>query len=503
MAVPYWLRSPLNTKLTIALIGIIIISGLGMLFSTQYWMNRYHEESTQKLNASIAMYINDEYQLLSGGENEVNLEAIRQLSQQAMVINPMVEAYLLDTNGEVIAHSQQGNLERSRINLSPIKLFITGKTDLPIYAQDPKSLKKPTVFSATELRVDGQLQGYLYVVLGSSLYENVSALVSKSYSANMMIMCIALISLVALIMGALVFRMILSRLRSLTQQICSFTQEHSSKTVSCEQVHMQAHNSDEIRLLSETFEDMSDEIRRQLQLLKEADQTRRELISNVSHDLRTPLASIQGYLETLIIKDNKLTEEQRRYYLDTAMLSSKRLSDLVSELFELSKLESPTTSPSIETFSLTELIYDTMQEFELELHRKEIKWQLKSPMENVSVTADISLIQRVFENLIRNAVAYTPTHGSITLEIAPDTEQQFNPVKVRVIDSGAGIAEEDLPHIFNRFYANPDKSRKGSESNGLGLAIVKRILDLHESTISVESKLNQGTTFVFELPAAA
>lgn len=185
------------------------------------------------------------------------------------------------------------------------------------------------------------------------------------------------------------------------------------------------------------------------------------------------------------------------------MLSSKRLSDLVSELFELSKLESPTTSPSIETFSLTELIYDTMQEFELELHRKEIKWQLKSPMENVSVTADISLIQRVFENLIRNAVAYTPTHGSITLEITPDTEQQFNPVKVRVIDSGAGIAEEDLPHIFNRFYANPDKSRKGSESNGLGLAIVKRILDLHESTISVESKLNQGTTFVFELPAAA
>ncbi len=503
MAVPYWIKSPLNTKLTIALIGIVIMSGLAMLLSTQYWMNRYHEESTQKLNASIAMYINDEYQLLSRGENVVNLEAIKRLSQQAMVINPMVEAYLLNTRGEIIAHSQEENIKTARINLEPIKQFITGNTDLPIYAQDPKSLSKPTVFSATELRVDGQLQGYLYVVLGSSLYDNISSLVSKSNSANMMIMSIALISLVALIMGALVFRMILSRLRLLTQQICSFTKEHSSKTVMCEQVHMPAHNSDEIGLLTETFEDMSDEIRRQFQLLKEADQTRRELISNVSHDLRTPLASIQGYLETLIIKDDILTEEQRKYYLDIAMLSSKRLSELVSELFELSKLESPTTSPNIETFSLTELIYDTMQEFELELERKEINWQLKSPKENISVTADISLIQRVFENLIRNAMTYTPTHGLITLEIAPDTDQRFNPVKVRVMDSGAGIAEEDLPHIFNRFFANPDTSRKESESNGLGLAIVKRILDLHDSTIHVESKLNQGTTFEFELPAAA
>lgn len=82
MAVPYWIKSPLNTKLTIVLISIVIISGLAMLLSTQYWMNRYHEESTQKLNASIAMYINDEYQLLSGGKNVVNLAAIKQLSQQ-------------------------------------------------------------------------------------------------------------------------------------------------------------------------------------------------------------------------------------------------------------------------------------------------------------------------------------------------------------------------------------------------------------------------------------
>lgn len=504
MALPYWIKSPLNTKLAIALIAIVIASGIAMLISTQYWMNRYHEESNQKLNASIAMYINDEYQLLSGQENTVNLTAIKQLSRQAMIINPMVETYLLDRTGRVIAHSQPDeNILNTVIGLEPIEQFIAGNQGLPIYAQDPKSPDKLKVFSASELRIDGELQGYLYVVLGSSEHENIAALASKSHSGGMMIVSIALVSLMAILTGILVFRMILSRLHQLTHEICSFTQEHSNHKTSCDKEIMASQSSDEIRLLTTTFKDMSEEIRSQFQLLKESDQTRRELISNVSHDLRTPLASIQGYLETLIIKGKNLSEREQQQYLDTAMNSSKRLNNLVGELFELSKLESPTTLPNIETFSLTELIYDTMQEFELELKHKGISWQLKSPLKNIAVTADISLIQRVFENLVRNAIAYTPMNGNITFETEQDALRPYQPIKVRIIDTGAGIDQEDLPHIFNRFYANADKSRKGTDSNGLGLAIVKRILDLHNSTIRVESKPNRGTKFEFELPTAA
>lgn len=504
MTLPYWIKSPLKTKLTIALIVIVICSGVGMLLSTQYWMNRYHEESIQKLNSSIAMYISDEYQLLSGQENNVNLEAIKQLSEQAMIINPMVEAYLLDTQGNIIAHGQGTEaIKRTRIELAPIKQFITGRQELPIYAQDPKALNKFKVFSATELKIEGKSHGYLYVVLGGSLYNNILTLISKSYSGSMMIMSIALISIMVALTGALVFSLILSRLKALTARMCHFTQQHSGADTSCEHSHTGQQNSDEITLLSKTFDEMSAEISLQFNLLKESDQTRRELISNVSHDLRTPLASIQGYLETLLIKDGSLSEAERRHHLKTALNSSKRLSNLVGELFELSKLESPATSPNIEKFSLTELIYDTMQEFELELQDKKIGWRLNSPQGNVIVTADISLIQRVFENLIRNAIAYTPVQGSITLEMDTGSKQSYQPVKVRIIDSGAGIAEEDLPHIFNRFYANPDKSRKGTESNGLGLAIVKRILDLHNSVIHVQSKPSEGTVFEFELPSAA
>ena len=504
MTLPYWIKSPLNTKLAIALIGIVFASGVFMLLSTQYWMNRFHEESIQKLNASIAMYINDEYQLLSSRENSVNLDAIKQLSQQAMIINPMVEAYLLDRNGNVIAHGQeQGKIKQTHIDLAPIRQFIsTTSNELPIYAQDPKANNQHKVFSATELRIDGELHGYLYVVLGSSLYEDITALASKSYSASMLIVNIALISLLAVLCGVLVFRMILNRLHNLTHQICNFTQEHT-KGVACDKTESDVKSTDEIALLTSTFEEMSDEINRQFQLLKESDQTRRELISNVSHDLRTPLASIQGYLETLIIKDKSLTEEQRQYYLNTAMCSSKRLSNLVGELFELSKLEAATTSPNIENFSLTELVYDTMQEFELELQNKGITWRLESPQENISVTADISLIQRVFENLVRNAIAHTSTSGEITFVLEQNAEQQYKPIKVSIMDNGVGIGQEDLPHIFNRFYANADKSRKGTESNGLGLAIVKRILDLHNCPIRVESKPDQGTKFEFELPSAA
>ena len=104
---------------------------------------------------------------------------------------------------------------------------------------------------------------------------------------------------------------------------------------------------------------------------------------------------------------------------------------------------------------------------------------------------------------MRNAIAYTPRQGSIRFELEPGTFSAGAPAKVRIIDSGAGISESDLPHIFNRFYTNPDRSREGTTSTGLGLAIVKRILDLHKSEIRVESQLNQGTRFEFELPLAA
>lgn len=500
------ISSTLGTRLAIALIAIVIISAISMLFVSQHLMKSYHEELTQKLNASIAMYISEEHQLLRNDSLEVDLNTIKQLSHQAMVINPIAEVYLLDTQGQIIAHALPPEaLQQQTVPLEPIRQFLSDRADLPIHGPDPRNSGQSKIFSATELRVEGELRGYLYVVLGSKEYDDIGSLLSQSYTGAMALISIVIISLLAILTGLLIFKLLLSRLHTLTDSICSFSQQHAQgdQTQPCEKELARQTPKDEIALLTSTFSHMSEQIEDQFKQLKEADAARRELISNVSHDLRTPLASMKGYMETLIIKDAELDAESRQHYLRTALSSANRLNKLISELFELSKLEAPSTALNLETFSLTELVYDTVQKFELEFAEKGIQWQVCSQDQNILVKADISLIQRVFENLVRNAIAYTPRQGCIRFELEPGTFSAGAPAKVRIIDSGAGISESDLPHIFDRFYTNPDRSREGTTSTGLGLAIVKRILDLHKSEIRVESQLNQGTRFEFELPLAA
>lgn len=509
-AAPQRARAPvsstLGTRLAIALIAIVITAAISMLFVSQHLMRTYHEELTQQLNGSIAMYISEEHQLLSADRPDVDLNTIRQLSRQAMIINPIAEVYLLDTRGRIIAHALPDDaLQLQQLPLAPIEQFLSPQAELPVRGPDPRNPDQQKIFSATELRVEGQLRGYLYVVLGSKVYDDIGSLLSQSYSGTLALISIVLIAVMAIVTGLLIFKLLLSRLHSLTDSICRFSRQHAEhgEHQPCTRALARQTPQDEIALLSTTFNQMSAQIDDQFRQLKEADAARRELISNVSHDLRTPLASMRGYMETLIIKDGELDAAARQRYLKTALSSANRLNRLIGELFELSRLEAPATTLNLESFSLTELVYDTVQKFELELADNGIQWQLCSQQQNILVRADISLIQRVFENLVRNAIAYTPKGGTIRIELEPGQFSAGAPARVRIIDSGCGISESDLPHIFERFFTNPDRSREGTTSTGLGLAIVKRILDLHQSEISVQSQLNQGTRFEFDLPEAA
>jgi signal transduction histidine kinase len=168
---------------------------------------------------------------------------------------------------------------------------------------------------------------------------------------------------------------------------------------------------------------------------------------------------------------------------------------LIGDLFELSKLDSASITPDLEDFSLAELLQDVTQDFELEAEKAGITMEIEAVRNPAMVYADIGLMQRVLENLIRNALKFTPQNGRITIIMDP----QPGHVSVAVTDTGCGISDEDLEHIFDRFY-HADQGGD-SDSTGLGLAIVKRILDLHGSRISVQSSPDRGTRFEFELPS--
>jgi len=254
--------------------------------------------------------------------------------------------------------------------------------------------------------------------------------------------------------------------------------------------------ADEIDRLGSTYTQMAARIEDQMEQLQRADATRRELIANVSHDLRTPLATLQGYIETLLLKEDSLGAEERRSYLQTAIKHCERLSKLVSELLELAKLDSSDIRVEREPFNLSELIHDVAQKFQLKADEKQIVLSTKIEKDLPFVNADIGLIERVLENLIENAIQNTPRGGAISLVLTPQNED----IAIQVSDTGYGIPAEEQAHIFDRFY-QLDKSRKSEQGHsGLGLAISKKILELHDRSINVVSALGSGTTFSFQLP---
>jgi signal transduction histidine kinase len=250
----------------------------------------------------------------------------------------------------------------------------------------------------------------------------------------------------------------------------------------------------ELKLLSHTFNDMADTILRNIDELKQVDTLRRELIANVSHDLRSPLAIIHGYIETLLIKDDKLTPKERMHYMQIILNGSEKLKNLVSDLFELTKLEARQVELKKETFFINELLQDTIQQYKLSAEEKQISLESDISSSAPMVLADLTLMERVIQNLVSNAVKYTPEKGIIHVEVKKKNEE----VEVEVRNTGEGIPQEDLPHIFDRYYKA--SSQKTGNGTGLGLAIVKKILDLHNIDIQVSSTPGKFTSFSFSVP---
>ena len=208
---------------------------------------------------------------------------------------------------------------------------------------------------------------------------------------------------------------------------------------------------------------------------------------------------MQGYIETLIIKDDSLDAGTRAKYLEIARKHATHLGRLIQDLFELAMLDSDRVTPEFEQFSLPELIHDVVQEFKLQALEGDVSLEVTPPDAAVSVYADISLIQRVLENLVGNALKYTPAGGKVSISV----HRSAAAVGVSVTDTGPGIPPDALPHIFDRFYKADARNDKGNGSMGLGLAIAKRIVELHSGEIRVVSKARQGTQFHFDLPLEA
>ncbi len=476
-------------------------TGSAFFLVERYSTQNYYEEITQRLNSSIAMYVTGERQLI---ENDVvNDEALALLAQQAMVINPTVEIYLLDKQGYILGHTfPPESIQTDHVDLGPVLTLMSGEAQMPLRGTDPRNTEREKVFSAHPVMHEDQLQGYLYAVLGGQKYDELADSIRGSYVQQVSLGALVAIVVAAFLVGLLVFGMMTKRLSILTGDVRRFTDSGFDMdkldlggASTLETLEATA-SDDEISQLRQAFERMANKIREQFEHLKETDRLRRELVSNVSHDLRTPLASMHGYVETLLLKNDSLNAEERLHYLEITRKHTRRLGQLIGDLFDLSRLESHSIHPDLEIFSLAELLQDVSQDFELQAQQKDITINVPGGPGDSTVYADIGLLQRVLENLIRNALKFTPNGGEISINL----KRKQDSVAVAVVDTGCGIAEGDLERVFDRFYRSEQGEESGADSTGLGLAIVRKILELHGSRITVSSVLNKGTRFEFDLP---
>lgn len=243
--------------------------------------------------------------------------------------------------------------------------------------------------------------------------------------------------------------------------------------------------NDEIARLNRSFNQMA-------QQLAKTEEIRQQFISDVSHEFQTPLTAIGGF--ATILKNEKLTDEQRKKYADIILFHSRRLSTLAKNMLQLTILENEDVVLEKEEFSLVEQIMrviDTQDDFAI---RKDIEIEFNRPKNDILIEADEARLEQVWINLINNAIKYTNEHGVVTVDI----KKNVMDVEVVISDTGVGMSKEAISHIFERFYRQ-DKSRK-IEGNGLGLSIVKRIIDLHQGTIEVVSQEDAGSIFTVKLP---
>ena len=484
-------------KLAVLLFALFLLIGLFYVGLTWFTTRHYIQEVDQRLHRQLASYLVSKNLFIRNGKADEG--ALKKSFEVLMHINPNIELYLLNPEGEILAYSAPpGRVVRDVISLEPVAAFLAGGERALVWGDDPRDRGRRKVFSAAPIPEAGPREGYLYIILGSEAYESVAQMFQSSYifrlSAAVAVAGLCFVFIAALFLFGLLTR----RLRTLTVSMRSFRQSDFSQPVDLS-TRARARRGDEIDQLGRVFQAMAERISSQINEIRRIDRMRRELVSNVSHDLRTPLTSMQGYLETLLLKQESMSPEERQRYLSTAIQHARRLGSLVTELFELAKLEAEEIKIHPEPFHLGELISDITDKVRLEAERRQIRLQTDFHEPLPFVYADVGLIERAVQNLLDNALRYTPEGGEVHVKLSPRASRMV----VEVSDNGVGIREEDLPQIFNRFYRPAGEEKSSASGAGLGLAITKRILELHKSSIEVLSELNLGTTFTFELPLHA
>jgi len=491
----------LYSRLALVLVAVFLLMAILLFWLFDQASMATQNEASQRLHLTLAENIVKDLGITSHGEFDT--EMIKEVFHRMMILGPTIELYVLDKEGRLVIYdAPEEKIKRQKIDLKPVIAFIERDSELPILGDDPRSLTRQKIFSAAPVYakhdVKDSFLGYLYIIIGGENYDSVATALRLSKAWKISLIGVASALLFLLLASLLLFYALTRPLRKLTKEIKAFENldegnvSFPKKSDDANELQKQG----ELYQLKHSFHQMEQRIIAQLAHLNKQDQIRREFLAYVSHDLRTPLAGMKAYLETLELKQDNMSLQERQEFLQKAISNGERLEGMINELFELTRLESNQVELKKDEFQMGDLLSDIVASLEQKAKDKQVVLKVECEDPQARVFADIAKIERVIQNLVENAIRYSNKKGTVILR----TEARIdNSIVVKIIDQGAGIAAEHLPHIFEPYYRASDEYKLKHMGAGLGLAISQRLLELHGFKLDVISQLGEGTTFSFKL----
>jgi signal transduction histidine kinase len=494
--------------LTIFVTGALTALGVAAMVLVAF--QRFeHESSYHRANAFLGRVVQ-----AHGGElldlHQRHPEEFVEFLRNLVLYEPDSQLYLLDAQGTVLASSGRARLAPGfKVALAPVQQA-AGIEPMPyVMGDDPEHMSTDAVIAARALhraviRNDEGVAGFLYLVCRKPvLAEGRIEALRSSFALPLLGLIVALVALTTAL-AAWITSVVTRPLRQLSQAVAAVAHQglDAGAPGGVAPDWPLAAAPDEFGQLGQGFRRMLEVLRRQWEALRRLDHFRREGVSNLSHDLRSPLTATAACLETLDARfAGDAARSDDRQLLEVALRNTRNAARLVQSLGDLAQLDEPQFALKRERLDVAELLGDIALRFEPRAAAQGVTLALEPSGDAPAAAAvDIELFERAVANLVDNALKFCAAGSRITLGVRRDGEW----VRVGVADTGAGIAEADVPHLFDRFYQsrNSVAPATGEGGKGLGLAIVKRIAELHGGSVAVRSAPGQGTTVTLSLPAA-
>ena len=471
------MRQPLAIFRRIYIVVFLLIALLGLLFIGVTWLatTSFYAASTQLLNKDVAAHIakfTSPY-----GRGGFDRQKADSVFYQAMVISPSAEVYFLDTMGRVIYfHGTPGEIHRWQVSVEPLQRYIQSGGLHYINGPDPRDPDHPKIFSAAEVEGGSGRLGYIYVILGNRQYRSVTQMLVNSRMTPIALGAVLFILAISLLITVLYIHRYQRRFDDMLAVLNKFRGGDFT-------ARFAAREKDELELVTSSFNKMADLLLDNISRVTASEKERRDFMVNISHDLRTPLSIARGYAETLLLKRGEMGVEEESAYSELVLSKIRQVEKMVGQLFELSKMESANFEVRREPFVFSEVAQEVVRAVRdgadaagagsgalggMAGGGREI--ECLNCTNGSYVYADISMMERVLQNLVVNAVAYTRDRGKIVIGL----DRFADELVFRIENEG-----EPLPDDLLSWLNGPETEGMRAARPAIGLTIVRKILALH------------------------